>query len=158
MCLEAHNNGSGLIPFISPVNRVNKGGDQEGLHFHIGSTDSDINGLAQLLDTAPVISKGRTFLPIKFVVGPLGATTNWDPSQKMVTVTLGSTNIRLWMSQGTANVNGVATPIDPGNPGVTPMIVKGRTMMPLSFIADNLGCQVQWNQAQQLVTVTYPSP
>jgi len=124
------------------------------LHFHIGSTDSDINGLAQLLDTAPVISKGRTFLPIKFVVGPLGATTNWDPSQKMVTVTLGSTNIRLWMSQGTANVNGVATPIDPGNPGVTPMIVKGRTMLPLAFIAKSLGCKVLWDANANEVTVT----
>jgi hypothetical protein len=124
------------------------------MHFHIGRTDSDINGQAQLLDTAPVISKGRTFLPIKFVAGPLGATTSWDPSQKMVTVTLGSTTIKLWIGKNAATVNGVSTPIDPGNPDVTPMIVKGRAMLPLAFIAANLGCKVLWDANTSTVTVT----
>jgi hypothetical protein len=31
-------------------------------------------------------------------------------------------------------------------------------MLPLRFIAENLGCQVDWNQAQQEVKVTYPKP
>jgi hypothetical protein len=125
------------------------------MHFHIGSTDSDINGQAQPLDTAPIISKGRTFLPIKFVAGPLGAKTSWDPSQKMVTVTLGNTTIQLWIGKNTATVNGIATPIDPGNPDVTPVIMKGRTLLPLAFIAKNLGCQVNWNAFTHEVTVAW---
>ncbi len=125
------------------------------MHFHIGRTDSDINGQAQPLDTAPIISKGRTFLPIKFVAGPLGAKTSWDPSQKMVTVTLGNTTIQLWIGKDTAMVNGASIPIDPSNPSVTPMIVKGRTLLPLAFIAANLGCKVNWNASTQEVTVTW---
>jgi hypothetical protein len=31
-------------------------------------------------------------------------------------------------------------------------------MLPLRFIAESLGCQVNWNQARQLVTVTYTQP
>jgi titin len=56
-------------------------------------------------------------------------------------------------------VNGIGTPIDPQNPNVAPIIVPpGRTMLPLRFIAESLGCQVDWNQALQEVTVTYPKP
>ena len=71
-------------------------------------------------------------------------------------MTLGSNTIQLMIGQGSATVNGVSTPIDPTNPAVTPVIVAGCTMLPLRFIAESLGCQVNWNQAQQLVTVTYP--
>ncbi len=58
---------------------------------------------------------------------------------------------------GTARVNGVNTPIDSSNPNVAPIIVPpGRTMLPLRYIAENLGCQVDWNQALQEVKAAYP--
>jgi hypothetical protein len=128
---------------------------QTVLQFYIGSANYNVNGQAQSMDTAPLISEGRTLLPIRYVATPLGATVNWDQSQQMVTVTLGSNTIQLVIGQNSASVNGVATPIDSTNPAVTPVIVAGRTMLPLRFIAESLGCQVNWNQAQQLVTVTY---
>jgi hypothetical protein len=90
------------------------------------------------------------------VATPLGATASWDQAQQMVTVAMGSKTIQLVIGQNSATVNGAATPIDSTNPAVTPVIVAGRTMLPLRFIAGSLGCQVNWNAAQQLVTVTYP--
>jgi hypothetical protein len=74
----------------------------------------------------------------------------------MVTVALGSNTIQLVIGQSNATVNGATTLIDSTNPAVTPVIIDGRTMLPLRFIAESLGCQVNWNAAQQLVTVTYP--
>ena len=46
--------------------------------------------------------------------------------------------------------------IDPSNPNVKPFIIDppGRTMLPLRFISEALGCNVQWNEALQLVTIT----
>jgi len=44
-----------------------------------------------------------------------------------------------------AKVNGVDTPIDPTNPKVVPMIISGRTMLPVRFVAENLGCKVDWD-------------
>ena len=73
-------------------------------------------------------------------------------------MTMGSNTIQLVIGQSSATVNGVSTPIDSTNPAVTSVIVDGRTMLPLRFIAESLGCQVNWNAAQQLVTVTYQSP
>jgi N-acetylmuramoyl-L-alanine amidase len=35
-----------------------------------------------------------------------------------------------------------------------PIIREGRTMLPVRFISENLGCQVDWNAATQEVLVT----
>ena len=141
------------------------------IRFYVGRSDYYVNGQAQSMNSSefgfpdldagantpavtPVISGGRTLLPIRFVATPLGATVNWDQAAQKVTVTLGGKTIELWIGQNTAKVNGVVTPIDPNNPDVTPLIIPpGRTMLPLRFIAGNLGCQVNWDQSQQEVTV-----
>jgi uncharacterized protein len=37
-----------------------------------------------------------------------------------------------------------------------PLIMPpGRTMLPLRFIAETLGCQVEWDAATRRVTITY---
>jgi hypothetical protein len=57
-----------------------------------------------------------------------------------------------------ASVNGTFTPIDLSDSNVTPIIVSpGRVMIPFRFIADQLGCDVNWNATQQTVTMTYPN-
>jgi hypothetical protein len=126
--------------------------------FTIGSTNYSVNGQVYSMDTAPIISGGRTLVPISYVANALGATVGWNQGQQMVTVTLNGTTIELWIGQANANINGV-TPIDSSDPSVAPVVVPpGRTMMPLRFIAENLDCQVGWNGATQQVTVTYPKP
>lgn len=120
-------------------------------------TPSDMASYVQTMDTAPIISGGRTLLPIRYVSEPLGADVDWDGALDQVTVRLDGQTIVLWINNNTARVNGVETLIDPSNPAVTPIIVpSGRTMLPLRFIAENLGCQVDWNGAISEVTVTYP--
>ena len=125
--------------------------------FVIGSTDYTANGQSQLMDTAPVILDGVTMLPVKYVAAALGASISSDQAQHEVTVGLGGKTIELWIGRSTANVNGTATPIDPDNPGVSPFIANGRTMLPLRFIAENLGCQVGWDKDTGQVTLTYPA-
>lgn len=139
------------------------GTGQTVLRFYIDSveyyvqTPSDSNSRLLTMDTAPIISGGRTLLPICYVSEPLGADVLWDAYLDQVTVKLGSKTIVMWINNGSARINGVETAIDPVNPAVTPIIIPpGRTMLPLSFIAANLGCDVQWNAATREVIVTYP--
>lgn len=130
---------------------------QTVMRYYIGSLDYFVNDQAQSMDTAPIIKDGRTLLPIRYVATPLGAAVDWNAAEQKVTITMNGKIIELWINGSTARVNGVNTPIDPNNPNVTPIIVPpGRTMLPLRFIAENLGCQVDWNQALQEVKVTYP--
>jgi hypothetical protein len=38
------------------------------------------------------------------------------------------------------------------------MVVNGRTVLPLRFVAENLGCAIGWDGATQTITLTYPNP
>jgi len=126
------------------------------LKLQIGNLNMYVNDNPQQIDVPPTIVEGRTLLPIRWVAEPLGAEVEWDGDEKKVTVTLKNTTIELWIGKNIAKVNGVDTPIDPSNPKVVPMIISGRTMLPVRFVAENLGCKVDWDQDTKTVTITYP--
>jgi len=121
----------------------------------IGSESFTVNGETRTLDSPPVIKNNRTLLPIRAVVEALGGTVGWDATERKVTITLSSTTIELWIGKSTAKVNGINTPIDATNPKVVPEIINGRTMLPLRFVTENLGCTVDWDGTTQTITITY---
>ncbi len=121
----------------------------------IGSSQFTVSGVSQTLDSPPIIKNGRTLLPIRAVVEALGGNVEWSPPDKKVTVSLGSVAIELWIGKSNAMVNGVEVPIDETNPKVVPEIINGRTMIPLRFVAENLGATVDWNQDTKTITITY---
>jgi hypothetical protein len=124
----------------------------------IDSVEYYVNGQLQTMDTPPVIHEGRTLLPIRYVAEPLGAAVGWESGQRRATVTLGQQSVELWIGENQARINGAYQYIDDKNPGVVPLIMPpGRTMLPLRFIAETLGCQVEWDAATRRVTITYPS-
>lgn len=109
------------------------------------------------MDTPPLIYENRTMLPIKYVAQELGATVNWEPTTRMITVNLASRSLKLWVDNRIAMVNGSSVPIDPNSESVKPIIVPpGRTILPFRFIAENLGCSVDWNSQTKEITLTYP--
>jgi hypothetical protein len=121
----------------------------------IGDPNFSVNGVSNTLDSPPIIKNGRTLLPIRPVIEALGGSVSWDPTEKKVTVSLGSNTIELWIGKPTANINGVSKPIDSTNSKVVPEIINGRTMLPLRFVTDNLGCDVQWDGPTQTITIIY---
>jgi len=121
----------------------------------VGQTTFTVNGTPNTLDSPPIIKNGRTLLPIRPIVEALGGSVSWDPIERKVTVTLGSTTIELWIGKNTARVNGTDTPIDPTNSKVVPEIINGRTMLPLRFVTENLGCELQWDPNTKTITITY---
>lgn len=129
------------------------------MHFYVDNTDYFINGALNTMDVAPTIFEGRTVLPIKYVAEPLGAAIGWDPGSRRVRITHQSRMIDLWIGNNRAEINGSSQQIDPNNPSVAPVILPpGRTMLPLRFTAEQLGAQVDWDQLQRRVTITYPAP
>lgn len=54
-----------------------------------------------------------------------------------------------------AKVNGIYKTIDSNNPNVVPIIINGRTMLPLRFIAENLSCIVDWDSKNMIITITF---
>ena len=131
-----------------------KSGAKE-LRFHVGSGEYFVDNIRSTMDTTPIVSEGRTLLPIKYATEPLGATLDWNAADKKVTIKTSTKTIELWIGKNTAKINGVATLIDPGNTAVQPVILPpGRTMLPLRFVTENLGCDLEWNPSTKEVKIT----
>lgn len=126
------------------------------LLLQIGNKTMYVNNIPQQIDVPPTIIEGRTLLPIRYVVEPLGAKIFWDDVEKRVTIEFKDITIDLWIGKNIAKVNGKDKAIDPNNPKVVPLILNGRTMLPVRFVAENLGCDVGWDANTKTVTITYP--
>ena len=120
-----------------------------------------VNGVQQEIDpgrgTKPVIIPkwNRTVVPIRAIVEALGGTIEWDGTERKVTINFNGTVIELWIDKPQARVNGEMKWIDPNNHDVKPIIINSRTMLPLRFVAENLGCTVNWDAATRTITITY---
>lgn len=124
------------------------------LRFYVGSSEYYIDNKLNTMDTTPVVSGGRTLLPITYVTTPLGAKVDWNAAEKKVTVKTKAKTIELWIGKNMAKINGVSTQIDPVNPSVQPEILPpGRIMLPLRFVTENMGCDLEWNPAIQEVKI-----
>jgi hypothetical protein len=128
---------------------------QIAIILQIGKTNFTVNGKTQYLDSPPIIKNSRTLVPIRAIVEALGGNVTWNAIEYKVTVTFGSNIIELWIGKNTAKVNGVSKPIDSDNSKVIPEIINSRTMLPLRFISESLGCDVQWDEATKTITITY---
>lgn len=126
------------------------------IRLYIDNTQYLVDGIESSMDIAPIVRNGRTLLPIRYVAEPLGAQLDWDSSEQKVSLSLENTLIEVWINNNIARVNGEIRYIDPDNEDVQPILVPtDRTMLPLRFIAENLGCLVDWNGSLREVTVQY---
>ena len=128
------------------------------LVLRIGSPVMIQDGKSVLIDVSPQVVQGRTLLPVKWVAEPLGASVTWNAAERKVTVVLDTTTVELWIGKSAARVNGTTVAIDPQNSGVVPLIVSGRTMLPVRFVAEQLGARVDYDAADRKVTITWLAP
>lgn len=103
----------------------------------------------------PVIIQGRTMLPVRAIVEALGGAVAWDAARRVAGVVLGTKTLELIIGRSFATVNGTPVAIDPANALVVPIIVKGRTMLPVRFVAEQLGATVGWAPVTQTVTLDF---
>lgn len=126
------------------------------LKLQVGNKIMSINDSSVEIDVAPQIIEGRTYLPIRWIAEPLGAKLFWSSIEKKVSIVQNKITIELWIGKNLAKVNDTYKLIDPNNSKVVPLIINGRTMLPVRFVAENLGCNVQWDDKTKTVTIIYP--
>lgn len=114
----------------------------------IGETDVLVNDETKANDVAPIIVNERTMLPIRFIAEELGATVGWDEVTRTVTVKFEEKEIIIVIGESTASVNGEAIELD-----APAFIENSRTYLPIRFLMENLGADVQWDGENQKVTI-----
>jgi len=120
--------------------------------FRINSNIYEVNGVAKVMDAAPYIKDGRTYMPIRFLGYAMGLTDAdivWDEATQKVTMTKGENVVELTVGSTTITVNGEAQTMD-----VAPEITNGRTMLPARFVAEGLGYVVGWDASTQTVLIS----
>lgn len=90
-------------------------------------------------DVQPMMVHGRVMVPLRGVFEEMGATVQWDPVNRSVTAQVPGTKVVLYEGRNVAWVDGAAMNLD-----APPMIVRGRTLVPLRFISESLGNDVVW--------------
>ncbi|HEX3011633.1 MAG TPA: stalk domain-containing protein [Syntrophomonadaceae bacterium] len=125
------------------------------IKLQIGSRKYYVNHTFSDMDTVPFISGERTFVPIRFLAESIGANVDWDDYERKATISNDGEVIELWAGRNTARVNGSRNHIDALNSQLTPVIKQGRIMLPLRFITENLGFDVDWNDASREIILTY---
>ncbi len=121
----------------------------------IGNPVMTINGTSQEIDpgrgTTPINDNGSTLLPIRAIVEAMGGYIGWEAQEQRITMVVnGRAIIHMILGSKTAQVNLVDKPLN-----VPAKSVNGRTMVPVRFVSENLGCTVDWNGTTQSVTINY---
>lgn len=118
----------------------------------IGSNILTINDLSKEIDpgrmVAPIIVEGRTIVPIRVIAEALKGVVKWDEKTNTVIIVKDGIELKLKTGSNTVSVNGVEKQIT-----VPATIVNGRTFVPIRFISENLGAQVEWDEKLKEVTI-----
>ncbi|BBH20546.1 hypothetical protein Back11_18910 [Paenibacillus baekrokdamisoli] len=89
-----------------------------------------------------------TLVPLRVIIEGLGAAVDWNQTSKSVTITWPETAIAMTIGQKYALVNGNQVPLDASVDSK-----QGRVMVPLRFVGEQLGLQVNWDQKAYTISL-----
>lgn len=99
-------------------------------------------------DTKPVVTDGRTLVPIRAIIEAFGGGVSWDGSTQSVLLNMDDDTIKLVIDSNIAYLNNSEETLD-----VAPTIINGRTMLPIRFIAEGFNLGVAWDSGSQTVSI-----
>jgi hypothetical protein len=106
-----------------------------------------VNGNTMQFDQPPVEQAGRVFVPLRGVFEQLGASVVYQNGQ--INATGDGRNVSLQIGSTNATVNGQPQTLDQA-----PFVQGSRTLVPLRFVAQALGANVDWNNNTSTVTIS----
>ena len=111
------------------------------IKLQIGSRIVNVDNEAVIYDAAPVIRNDRTLVPIRIITEALGGKVDWNGATKEVTLSINDKEIKMTIGKTLEKY------------GVAPVIIDGRTFVPVRVVADELGAEVAWDEATKTVTI-----
>ncbi|MDI6771177.1 MAG: copper amine oxidase N-terminal domain-containing protein [bacterium] len=112
-----------------------------------------VDGQVIAFDRPPAVIAGRLLIPLRGVFERLGAQVEWHPDPGRVVARHGATVVVLQLDNRYALVDGRRVMLD-----VPPVILGGRTLVPLRFVGEALGAGVNWDPVGRIVYVTSQRP
>ena len=100
-------------------------------------------------DTPPIIKEGRTLIPIRALATAYGFEVSWNEETNEVTLMKDGNKIQLRINSREAYVNGEKIELD-----VPAETYNSRTVIPLKFVAEKMGLNVDWDEETQTIDIS----
>jgi len=113
-----------------------------------------VDGKEITLDQPPVLIDNYALVPVRAVVDNIGlgaaiSTDFTDMESRLVYINIPGYKVTLKIDSTTAIINGKkAVEMD-----IAPMIINNRTMVPLRFVAENFGTEVEWVPEERIIAL-----
>lgn len=108
-----------------------------------------INGKIMIADQQPIIINGRTVVPLRSIFEALGADIKWDNIKQTVHAVKDKNKVEVKIGDLTAVVNDKKVKLDQ-----KAFMVNNRTMVPVRFVSEALGADVQWDAKNLTIHIT----
>lgn len=114
-----------------------------------GEIKVKVNERTVAMDVNPYISENHTLVPIRFVATALDFDEIiWDSYERAVTIKDSETVINLDIDSQDAYVNGEKKEL-----GTPARIKNNRTYIPIRFVSENMGAEVNWDAENRVVNI-----
>ena len=103
-----------------------------------------VNGNLIQSDVPPVLKDGRTFLPLRAILNAIGVENEniiWWEMAEAVEIKHNNTHIFMVLNSREAIVNENTYHLD-----APAFETRGRTLVPVRFLSENLNCRVVWDE------------
>ena len=123
-----------------------------------------VDGEYKSLSDPIVIDEGRVFLPVRTLGEVLGIDVDYLSDYKTAKATNPTASLELPLGYNKAVKDGtLVIPVDKGNPRTRIILYNSRTYLPVRFVSENLGYNIQYgNQTVSITTdgtePTVPNP
>ncbi|AKF93049.1 N-acetylmuramoyl-L-alanine amidase [Brevibacillus laterosporus] len=116
-----------------------------------GNIQLRIEGRNVNAEVPPLISNGRTLVPVRVIAEGLGAKIDWNQQERKAKITKDNREVILQLSSKKAYINGKAQTLE-----ATPELINNRMLLPLRFVGEALGATVGWDNDSRTVIVNQP--
>ena len=107
----------------------------------------------QFPDVKPFILNDRTMVPVRFISENMGFNVEWNGALQEVKITNDNKIIKLLINKSKVLVDNKEVTLNVAPILYTDDLGRGRTMVPLRFISEVFGYQVNWNNELRQVTI-----
>ncbi|MDP4094027.1 MAG: N-acetylmuramoyl-L-alanine amidase family protein [Bacillota bacterium] len=111
-----------------------------------------VNGQSVQSSVPPILLNNSTLVPARAVFEKMGAKVTWDSQKSQVGVALGATSVLLTINNQNAAVNGKTVKMP-----IPAKIINSSTMIPVRFVAESLGMNVDWESDKRIVSIAQTS-
>lgn len=129
-----------------------------GARKNVATANVEVNGFNLASDYAPYVDRNRTFVPIRELTELMGADVKWDQGTKSVRIKLRDQDVKLKINSSVVYVNNKKMQMDKASiPRLTEYVRQNgdcKTMVPLRFLSENLGFDVEWNNSKRVASIS----